>query len=121
MPLVLDQFVQWLADSGLMTQGEIDSVLGSLPQSDKPQSGEDLAKLLYRQGKLTKFQAEALYKGKTKGLVMGNYVVLDKIGQGGMGQVYRARHSRMNREVALIRCNGMGMCPTAGAPASTSA
>jgi len=101
MPLVLDQFVQWLADSGLMTQGEIDSVLGSLPPSDKPQSGEDLAKLLYRRGKLTKYQAEALYKGKTKGLVMGNYVVLDKIGQGGMGQVYRARHCRMNREVAL--------------------
>jgi len=31
MPLVLDQFVQWLADSGLMTAGEIDSVLGKLP------------------------------------------------------------------------------------------
>jgi len=101
MPLVLDQFVQWLADSGLMTQGEIDAVVESLPPSDRPQSGEDLAKLLYRRGKLTKYQAEALYRGKTKGLVMGNYVVLDKIGQGGMGQVYRARHSRMNREVAL--------------------
>ena len=29
MPLVLDQFVQWLADSGLITQGEIDAVLGT--------------------------------------------------------------------------------------------
>jgi len=101
MPLVLDQFVQWLADSGLMTRAEIDAVLDSLPSSDKPQSGEDLAKLLYKRGKLTKYQAEALYRGKTKGLVMGNYVVLDKIGQGGMGQVYRARHCRMKREVAL--------------------
>jgi len=101
MPLVLDQFVQWLADSGLMTSSEIDAVVESLPPSDKPQSGEDLAKLLYRRGKLTKYQAEALYRGKTKGLVMGNYVVLDKIGQGGMGQVYRARHRRMEREVAI--------------------
>jgi len=81
--------------------GATDAVLESLPKSDKPQSGEDLAKLLYKRGKLTKYQAEALYRGKTKGLVMGNYVVLDKIGQGGMGQVYRARHCRMNREVAL--------------------
>ena len=45
---------------------------------------------MHRQGKLTKFQAQAVYQGKTRGLVVGNYVVLDKLGQGGMGQVYKA-------------------------------
>lgn len=33
--------------------------------------------------------------------VLGNYLVLDKLGQGGMGQVFKARHRRMDRLVAL--------------------
>ncbi|MFH1264497.1 MAG: bifunctional serine/threonine-protein kinase/formylglycine-generating enzyme family protein, partial [Planctomycetota bacterium] len=56
---------------------------------------------LVRQKKLTKFQAQAIYQGKTKGLILVDYVVLDRIGQGGMGQVYRAEHRTMQRIVAL--------------------
>jgi serine/threonine protein kinase len=33
--------------------------------------------------------------------VLGEYVVLDKIGEGGMGQVLKARHRTMERIVAL--------------------
>jgi serine/threonine protein kinase/formylglycine-generating enzyme required for sulfatase activity len=35
------------------------------------------------------------------GHVLGNYLLLDKLGQGGMGQVYKARHLRMDRVVAI--------------------
>lgn len=35
------------------------------------------------------------------GPVLGEYVILDRIGAGGMGQVFRARHRTMDREVAL--------------------
>jgi serine/threonine protein kinase len=56
---------------------------------------------MVRQNRLTKFQAQAVYKKKTRGLVMGNYVVLEKLGEGGMGQVFKARHQRMDRVVAL--------------------
>ena len=34
-------------------------------------------------------------------LVLGDYVILSPLGQGGMGTVYRARHQRMDRIVAL--------------------
>ena len=101
MPLVLEQFVQSLEASGLMSADEIRDFLDSLADSEKPKSGGDLAKTLYRKGRLTKFQAEAVYRGKSKGLVLGEYVVVDRIGAGGMGEVYQAEHRRMKRRVAV--------------------
>jgi eukaryotic-like serine/threonine-protein kinase len=99
--VILDQFVHSLVDSGLMSADEVAAFLDGLPPENRPDSAESLAKLLFSRKKLTKFQAQAIYQGKTKGLVVGNYVVLDKIGSGGMGHVYKARHKRMERVVAL--------------------
>jgi eukaryotic-like serine/threonine-protein kinase len=36
-----------------------------------------------------------------KEIVLGDYLILDKIGAGGMGQVYRAKHRTMDRDVAI--------------------
>jgi hypothetical protein len=41
------------------------------------------------------------YQDTDKNLVLGNYTILDKIGQGGMGQVFKAQHRRMDRIVAI--------------------
>ena len=101
MAVLLDQFVETLSQSGLMTGDEVQAFLDGLGADERPETSEELAKLLFRHGKLTKFQAQCIYQGKTKGLVLGNYVVLEKIGEGGMGYVYKARHQRMKREVAL--------------------
>jgi hypothetical protein len=60
-----------------------------------------LAAELIRAGKLTSYQVDAICRGREHTLVLGEYTVLDKIGQGGMGQVYKARHRRMERVVAL--------------------
>ena len=60
-----------------------------------------LAQASSKAGKLTKYQAQAVYQGKTKGLVFGEYVVLDKLGEGGMGVVLKAQHRRMDRLVAI--------------------
>src|SRR5207244_462807 len=52
-------------------------------------------------GLLTPFQAEQLLKGRHKGFVLGKYRLLDRIGMGGMGQVYLAEHATMRRRVAV--------------------
>jgi serine/threonine protein kinase len=97
----LEEFVRSLTDCGLMTAEEVEAFIERLPLEQQPATGEELAQELYRHGKLTKFQAQAIHQGKTRGLVVGNYVVLDRLGKGGMGQVYKALHKRMKRTVAL--------------------
>ena len=52
-------------------------------------------------GTLTDYQLNRLSKSDTEGLVYGQYRVLDELGRGGCGQVYKARHALMDRVVAL--------------------
>jgi serine/threonine protein kinase len=97
----LEVFVRRLAECGLMTAEEIQAFVEALSDQEKPATAAQLARQMHAGGRLTKFQARAIYQGKTKGLVLGNYVVLDKLGQGGMGQVFKAQHRKMERLVAL--------------------
>ena len=101
MSVTVDELITTLTGSGLMAREEVDEFLAGLSEGEKPEDGEQLAKLLYRSEKLTKFQTQCVYQGKTRGLVLGNYVVLDRIGQGGMGHVFKAQHKKMRRVVAL--------------------
>ncbi len=50
---------------------------------------------------LTRFQVETVRRGGIDDLILGNYRVLDVLGQGGMGTVYRAEHFQLRRQVAL--------------------
>ncbi len=84
-----------------MSEDELRDWIAAVPVEKRPDDGETLARELVRLKKLTKFQAEQLYAGKGNSLTLGNYVILDKLGQGGMGVVLKAQHKRMARVVAL--------------------
>ena len=60
-----------------------------------------LAGELIRRGWLTPFQVNQVLQGRGQGLILGPYLLLERLGQGGMGQVFKARHALMDRVVAL--------------------
>lgn len=51
--------------------------------------------------RLTSFQRRLIDEGKGRDLILGQYVLEDRLGEGGMGVVYRATHLGMGRQVAL--------------------
>lgn len=103
MSLSRDEFNQQLTASGLLDAASVAESLSSLPPGEQPQDGEQLARELVKQKKLTKFQAEQIFAGKGKSLTLGNYVILDKLGQGGMGMVLKAMHKLMKRLVEVLQ------------------
>jgi len=68
--------------------------------ADAPLPERLIADVLIEQGALTAYQADQLLEGRTK-LNLGPYMITDWIGQGGMGQVFKAVHQLMGRECAV--------------------
>jgi serine/threonine protein kinase len=101
MAITVERFIERLSESGLMPAAEISAFQESLPPDEQPRDVQALAVSLVKAGKLTKYQAKAIYEGKSKALVFGQYVVLDKLGEGGVGVVLKAQHRRMKRLVAI--------------------
>lgn len=100
MPVSFDQFAAAVEANGLVPDEELRAAVEQL-RSSGLRDVQELARTLVLSGKLTKYQAQQVYAGKGKELVFGQYVVLDRLGQGGMGQVFKAQHRVMQRVVAL--------------------
>src|SRR6516164_3619679 len=95
----LGAFIDSLQELQLLEVAQLNE-LGrmTMPQADDP---APLARELVSRKWLSGYQVNTLMKGNGKELVIGPYRVVERIGQGGMGQVFKAVHPTMGRVVAL--------------------
>jgi len=92
-------FLDALRASQLVEAGQIDDVANAIKlASDDP---APLAREFVRRNLLTPFQMRRLLRGAGNELVLGPYRLLERIGEGGMGQVYKAHHQPLDRILAL--------------------
>ena len=101
MSLTIEEFTDRLLSSGAMSLEDMNKFVSQIPPDQKPSDGEQLAKRLVKEKRISAYQAQVVYSGKGKSLTMGSYFVLDKLGQGGMGMVVKAEHRMMKRLVAI--------------------
>jgi serine/threonine protein kinase len=112
--LTREEFLQNLSDSGLWSQQEVEKWMQDLGGAvTDAADGTTLAQLLATSGKLTAFQAAGICERRFSELLIGNYEVLDRIGAGGMGTVFKARHRRMKRVVGVkVLSRNLGQTPS---------
>jgi WD40 repeat protein/serine/threonine protein kinase len=60
-----------------------------------------LARDLIRRGWLTPYQGNQLLQGHGAELLLGSYVLLERLGEGGMGTVFKARNWKLGQVVAI--------------------
>ena len=94
-------FVWDLRRSGLIDRGPLDQIVGEFLKRNPRAEAPALAEYLVDQHTLTAFQAERILNGKSQGLVLGPYILLDAIGSGSMGQVYKAGSKNDNAQYAV--------------------
>jgi serine/threonine protein kinase len=97
-------FRKCLLSSGLISAPDLEQIMVGLRKQLPPVETEvpdaKIAATLVERKYLTKFQANQLLAGHAK-LSLGPYIIQDSLGQGGMGQVFLAKHQMLGRLVAI--------------------
>jgi serine/threonine protein kinase len=87
------EYVEALDQTGLLGAAQRESLAEFLRKS--PTAGpKELAGFLVQQGMLTKFQTDYVLEGRAADLTLAAYTLVDVIGTGTMGAVYKARSSK---------------------------
>ncbi len=87
--------------SGVLSERQLTDIKTKVLHGDYPLDSVALAEALVRDKVVTSFQARRFLANRPNGLIVGRYVILDRIGSGSMGRVYKAHHAMMDRVVAL--------------------
>lgn len=100
MPVAtIEDFVKLLRSHRLLESAQLEEVERTLiARFPEPQA---LARQLVTRGWLTPYQANQLFQVRGVELLLGSYVILELLGEGGMGQVFKARNWKLSKVVAL--------------------
>jgi WD40 repeat protein/tRNA A-37 threonylcarbamoyl transferase component Bud32 len=95
----LTAMVASLTGGGLLSAAQQQELTGSL--SGRFSEPRALGRELLQRRWLTAYQLNQLLLGRTADLTVGPYLLLERLGEGGAGQVFKARHRRLDKLVAL--------------------
>ena len=98
--LKIDAFLRALEGSNLLPPDLVARVKRRVAEGKPGVDPRSVAKWLVEKEYLTLWQANKLLAGRTA-FYLGRYKLLDSIGKGGMGIVFKAQHAVMDRVVAL--------------------
>jgi len=90
--------LQALKQHRLLTPAQLEELGRNLHEF---KSARGLAQELLKASWLTPFQVNQLFNGRGADLVLGPYVLMERLGEGGVGHVFKARHMYMQRLVAI--------------------
>ena len=96
------EFVKILCASGLIDREQLRPRLDRYRlRKTTAKDVNSLARHLLDEQLLTNWQLKRILQGNQGGFFLGKYKLLNLIGEGGMGTVYKAQHTIMRRMVAL--------------------
>ena len=100
IPQAVESFWMQLAESRLLAGPKV-KLLARQLAAEGVVSDALIAKKLVQGGVLTRYQADRLLEGRSRGFFFDRYKLLDLLGVGGMGWVYRAEQSETGKIFAL--------------------
>jgi serine/threonine protein kinase len=102
VPTSVEELLQLIRKSGMVDEQKLSAYLNrrqltrGLPEDPREFSDE-----MVRDGILTYFQSEQFMLGKWRGFTIGKFKLLERVGVGGMGQVFLCEHMFMKKRVAV--------------------
>ncbi|MBY0524212.1 MAG: SUMF1/EgtB/PvdO family nonheme iron enzyme [Gemmataceae bacterium] len=93
-------FLELLRDHQLLKMPQLNEVIREDLQGRFPDARR-LGAFLLEKDWLTPYQVNQILKGNIEALTLGHYLLLERLGGGVTGQVFKARHRTMNRVAAV--------------------
>jgi eukaryotic-like serine/threonine-protein kinase len=102
VPSSVEELLQLIRKSGMVDEQKLTAYLQRRQLTrGLPAEAREFADELVRDGIVTYFQAEQFLLGKWRGFTIGKFKLLERVGVGGMGQVFLCEHMFMRRRVAV--------------------
>ena len=103
VPSTLDDLLGLIRTSGMVDESQLTTYVERCASAGRalPTDAKSAADRMVDDSLISDFQREQFLLGKWRGFTVGKYKLLERVGIGGMGQVFLCEHLHMKRHVAI--------------------